>query len=88
MYSTAHREFTLFISECSEVKLDLVFIVDGSGSICENDLSYANGKCDNWISIINFMVGIVDVLGVDSGKTRVALVLFSTEAELRWLLDA
>ena len=66
--------------------LDLALVVDGSGSICENDLSYANGKCDNWRAVINFLADLVNVMDIDGGKARVGLVLFSTDAEVRWSL--
>ena len=73
---------------CETALLDLVFIVDGSGSICENDPSFRSGSCDNWRFVITFMVNIVETLGIDQGRTRVGLVLFSTDAVVRWTLQA
>ena len=78
-----------YFPECPEdSNLDLVLIVDGSGSICNDDPSYSNGKCDNWIATINFLVEITQTLQIDQGRTHVGMVLFATTAELRFNLDA
>ena len=75
--------------ECGEDSyLDLVFIVDGSASICNDDPSKANGKCDNWISMIDFLVNVTETLQIDQGRTHVGMVLFATSAEVRFNLDA
>ncbi|ELU04000.1 hypothetical protein CAPTEDRAFT_198253 [Capitella teleta] len=68
----------------SESVVDLVFAVDGSGSICDPDPSrwkYSSG-CDNWEQIINFITEFVTVMEPSETGTHVGLVSFSTEGRL------
>ena len=64
-----------------------MFIVDASGSVCNDDPTYSNGNCNNWMSSIDFLVTIARTLQIDQGRTKVGLVLFATTAELRFTLD-
>ena len=55
--------------------LDLAFIIDGSGSI---EL-YGKG---NFRRCLNFVQSVVRKLSINSGKTRIAVVLFSSRPRL------
>ena len=59
--------------ECSQ-KLDIMIILDESGSISNN----------NWNQMKNFSIEFVKVFGVSEDKARVGLISFATEALLRW----
>ena len=72
---------------CSQNEVDLVFVLDGSGSICENDPTYANGVCDNWNLMLTFLTDFVDRLTVASDRFRIGFVLFSTESQVVFQLD-
>ena len=78
--------------------MDVVFIVDGSTSICQDDLSYAGvgGSCDNWAGMLTFLQNVINRLDTDGdvinrfdtdGDVRVALVLYSETATTVWGLD-
>ena len=72
--------------------IDLVFVVDGSGSICVNDptrtpLTDQPDTCDNWKSVQNFMAQFVQQLDVRRSGTRVGLVTFADDARLVFNLN-
>lgn len=85
-------DFTLAMyleTDCIASALDLVFVVDGSGSICDNDPDFVYGKdvtCNNWKFILQFMVDFVRDMEIGFSATRVGLVTFATQAELEWNL--
>ena len=59
---------------CNNLVADVVFVVDSSGSIRDNnppDNSY-----DNWSLTLAFISDIVDRLPVDSGNVSVGLVRY------------
>ncbi|XP_015775216.1 PREDICTED: vitrin-like [Acropora digitifera] len=56
-------------------RLDLAFIIDGSGSIEH----YGKG---NFRRCLNFVQSVVRKLSINSGKTRIAVVLFSSRPRL------
>ena len=67
--------------------MDLVFVVDGSGSICDNDPNFEYGRdntCDNWNFILKFIVDFVSAMDIGLSSTRVSLVTFATTAVLDW----
>jgi hypothetical protein len=73
--------------DCVGQGLDLVFVVDGSGSICDNDPKFQYGKdttCDNWNFILKFMGDFVNDMDIGLTSTRVGLVTFATTATLGW----
>lgn len=82
--------FAMYLStDCVASALDLVFVVDGSGSICDNDPDFEYGKdvtCNNWKFILQFMVDFVRDMEIGYSATRVGLVTFATQAELEWNL--
>ena len=77
-------------TECSDSKIDLVFLVDGSGSICDNDSGGTrndpknNGKltCDSWELVKQFMIEFVAKLNVGLQDTRVGLATFANNANV------
>ena len=62
---------------CTSSLVDIVIVVDASGSITPNDFTI----------IQNFITTFVTNLDVDSGNTRVGLVSFSNASEPRWNLN-
>ena len=64
--------------------IDLLFVVDGSGSICDNDPTRQNdgSGCDNWKQIVNFITEFVSVMEPSEKGTHVGVVTFSTESDL------
>ena len=77
-------------SVCTSAPLDLVFLIDGSGSICDSDpLFYYgyNSTCNNWLYVVQFLDAFVDSLTVGPTETRVGLILFASKADIRWNLN-
>ena len=72
MYNS--RLLCLSPSACGNDKVDLVFVVDGSGSICSNQET--NNNCRNWRNVLNFLASIVDLMNIQPGIDRVAFVQF------------
>ncbi|KAK2180405.1 hypothetical protein NP493_444g02002 [Ridgeia piscesae] len=67
----------------SQCKVDFVFIVDGSGSICGNQPN----ECDNWRSIKQFLRSVVSKMSVGPNGSKVAMVTFGSIGNLIWDLD-
>jgi hypothetical protein len=67
-----------------DCELDLLFLIDGSSSICEGKPA---DDCPNWNSIIDFMKDIVKHRKIGPEGTKVALVTFGNEPEFRWNLN-
>ena len=63
-------------------KVDFVFLVDGSGSICNN-----NGLCDNWRTITTFISNIASKLSVGVDGSHVGMITFGSRANLIWDLN-
>lgn len=61
--------------DCTSTVVDLVFLIDTSGSIC-NDAGVT--YCDNWGEIRNFTNLVIDQLTIGPSNTRVGLVQFGT----------
>jgi len=71
---------------CTEV-MDLAFVVDGSGSICDSDPNFnfsRDSTCQNWNFILQFIGRVCDTLTIGPNATRVAMVMFSSSARLVW----
>ena len=64
----------LFFTGCS-ARVDLAFIIDGSGSI----EAYGRG---NFRRCLNFVKAIVGRFNINSGQTRIGIVLFSSSPRL------
>ena len=58
--------------------MDLILVLDGSGSMGEND----------WVLMKQFAVDFISSLEVGPAATRVAVVTYSTEAGVEFLLNA
>ena len=65
--------------------LDVVFIIDGSGSI--RDANPRDGSFDNWNLLLTFLGNVADQLPVSVTGTHVAAVLFSDEGQLLFPLS-
>lgn len=59
-------------------KLDLMFVVDGSGSL--RDTNPASRCWDNWNMTKNLMNNVIRGLAVDPSNVRVGVVVFSSSA--------
>jgi hypothetical protein len=58
-----------------------VFVVDGSGSICDDNPGYTNGSgCNNWILIVNFVVDFVQSMQPSREGTHIGLLSFASQA--------
>ena len=65
--------------------MDVVFIIDGSGSI--RDANPADGSFDNWNLLLTFVANIVDNLPVSAAGTHVAAVVFSDMGQMLFPLS-
>ena len=70
---------TVVSGECDNFSADIVFVMDSSGSIRDNNPK--DGSYDNWQLLLEFMVRMVDDLSVATGQVRIGAVKFSTGAE-------
>ena len=69
--------------DCTDSHIDLVFVLDSSGSIRDqND----DGQPDNYDLMLQFMANIVDDLDIGPEATQVGLVRFSDIGELMFPL--
>ena len=71
--------FSVSLLACTEI-LDLVFVLDSSGSINEKDTS-------NWQRMKEFVSSVINILSVGANAVRVGLVLYSTSATNRFYLN-
>ncbi|KAK2161027.1 hypothetical protein LSH36_122g02004 [Paralvinella palmiformis] len=71
---------------CKDNPIDLAFIVDGSGSICDNDPTRQiidnQVTCNNWRSVVNFISGAVDRLNIGAQDAQIALVTFADKGSV------
>ena len=75
------------ISDCAV--LDIVFVVDESGSICDDDPSFdrAGKICDNWRAVRRFIREVVLSLPVSESDVHIGLLTFRDNVEIDWQLD-
>ena len=69
--------------------IDLVFVLDDSGSICDNDPAFVYGRdstCNNWQFITQFASNIISGMTIGTSNTLVGLVQFDSSAIVRWTL--
>ena len=64
-------------SECRNVKLDLVFVVDSSTSVRE----------PNFRSVLDFIQRFLTFADVDGGNVRVGMVTYSTDVHIQFHLN-
>ena len=58
--------------------MDLVFVVDSSGSI--RDANPTDGSYDNWNLILEYVYDVIELLNIGSDQTRVGLIAYSQTA--------
>ncbi len=59
--------------------MDLVLLVDSSGSICNDEIV---NTCENWELVKEFLGRVIGELLVSENNTHVALVRFASETDL------
>lgn len=67
--------------------MDLCFIIDSSASICNVEMRCDDDTvktCDSWKATISLMHKFVENLDIGVNGTRVAVVVFGSDGELRW----
>jgi hypothetical protein len=77
---------------CRDKPIDLVFIVDGSGSICDNDPSLRilpddSVTCENWEQVQGFITGVARRLQVGPDGAQMALVTYANAGRVYFNLD-
>ena len=68
----------------TDCPVDLVILLDGSGSICNNERV---DICDNWRSMRDFLARLVENVQIGGSGARVGLITFGSSATVNWLLD-
>ena len=64
--------------------VDFGFLVDSSGSICNNK----GGKnCINWASVRTFLQDVVRNMRIEETGSRVGMILFGSYATVLWQLN-
>ena len=82
-YTTTTRCTTTSEKACKGILVDMVIILDSSGSVCEGEPL----PCANWKLMIDFVATLVSKMDIDEGNARIAVIIFSTEAEIQFTLD-
>ena len=59
--------------------MDLVFVLDSSGSIRDNNPQ--DGSFDNWNLLLQFVANVISNLNIGEANTRVGIVKYSFQAE-------
>lgn len=70
----------IVVVTCSDNLLDLVFVVDSSGSIQDKG-------ANNYNLLLTFIVNVINDLDIGANRTRVGLVKFSNQAESMFFLN-
>jgi|SRR6218665_1694761 len=71
-------------SVCNDAALDLCFLIDASGSICDTDPSFdydTDSTCNNWNLLLQFVRNLVDNIYDSPSVTRIGLIKFSSQAQ-------
>lgn len=69
-----------YLAECGNEQVDLTFVIDGSGSICQDQ----EPNCQNWRYILSFLNSIVDHMNIGLNNDRVALVQFANKGKVEF----
>lgn len=70
--------------------MDLVFLIDGSGSICDRDRNVTYDEegtvitCNHWYLVLEFVKNFVNDLDIGFNETRVGLVQFGSTAQVEF----
>ena len=67
--------YACFTAACANYAADIVFVVDSSGSI--RDQNPADNSYDNWNLILQYVYDVVDLMPIGSNNVRVGLVVYS-----------
>ena len=74
-----------------ECHIDLVFLWDRSGSICDFNPTFNKDRpeegCDNWDTMRAFILQYVRGIPVSLQQNRVAMITFGTDAKIEWYLS-
>ena len=70
---------------CENSLVDLVFVLDSSGSI--RDSNPADGSYDNWSLLLQFVVNVINRLSVGPTATQVGVVKFANIGENEFYLN-
>ena len=60
---------------CKTGKMDLVFVLDGSGSVSDSDFA---------LMTKNFTTAVVDAMDINSGKVRIANIVYSSSVYVKF----
>ncbi len=73
---------------CRDFNLDLAFVIDASGSICDEDPTYNvdTNTCDNWALTLAFVTEAVNQLTIGPEAAQVAVIVFADDCDLQWTL--
>lgn len=64
--------------------MDLAILIDGSGSICQDQPSTPFNPCDNWKSVLNFVNQVLESFEIGPDETRVTVGTFATKVTIPW----
>ena len=71
-----HKPLVFFVA-CVDTKVDLVFVLDASTSVTEN----------NFLVMKDFIKDFLFIADVDSGNARVGIIIYSTEDHVQFNLN-
>lgn len=69
---------------CSDSVSDIVFVLDSSGSICNNENVET---CNNWENMKSFVITLIDRFPIGPTETQVGLVRYANAAESMFFLN-
>ena len=71
-------------SSCAYNTKDVVFVLDSSGSVCNNTVVTT---CTNWMSILQFVNQVIDIFANGDSETRIGIVVFGNMAQSKLFLN-
>lgn len=72
-------------TDCSSSDADVVFVLDSSGSICDDQ---PVPTCQNWQTMVAFVHEIATQLNIGIDNTRVGVIVYGSQAQNRWFLNS
>ncbi len=86
LYTCRHY---LLSAPCASSVVDLVFVVDSSGSICDTSINdrCCPRNCDNWDFVKEFLARVAGQLVISEQDAHIGLVLFSSDVRVVLRLD-
>lgn len=64
--------------------MDLAFVIDGSGSICDDQPSNPYQPCDNWEFLLNFVNQVTETFKIGPDDTQVTVATFANTVSIPW----